>query len=384
MFPDTYCEPLSLRATAHPNACAIIFSSAGIPMEFSILCDAGRSIQTMGVYRSIVSRRAIFFLSLLIGFPAAARSATMEDSAKELARKIVAALPARDNISCEIRNRSSLRPDEVARVDKTIKTELAAEGVHLAEGGAASSVMVTLSENWKEFVWTAEIVAGGASRAVLLAVPRDGAAPAASNAMHVTVRSEKFWDGPQQILDADEVHNGVGKSWLLLLSPLVFEVQDLQTGMSSTIDISAQYFRNRDPWGEIGVSPLRETGFSTGDTVCIVQLEPLALTRCSPEGRTIPFALFPPPPGQRIELSIASVCGVSDQFLATSMRDYSQTDTLQVFHRESTGRVPMSGELEFPGPVLALHPDRDAPRAIVRNLATGNYEAYRLAISCGE
>jgi hypothetical protein len=40
--------------------------------------------------------------------------------------------------------------------------------------------------------------------------------------------------------------------------------------------------------------------------------------------------------------------------------------------------------LDLPGPIVALHTAPDAPRAIVRNLTTGNYEAYRLAISCGE
>jgi hypothetical protein len=92
----------------------------------------------------------------------------------------------------------------------------------------------------------------------------------------------------------------------------------------------------------------------------------------------------PRPPGKGIELVILPVCGGTNQFLASGGRDYTQTDSLQVFQTELNGPVAMSGELDFPGPILALHIAPDAPRAIVRNLATGNYEAYRLDISCGQ
>ena len=79
-----------------------------------------------------------------------------------------------------------------------------------------------------------------------------------------------------------------------------------------------------------------------------------------------------------------SVCGGASQFLATSARDYTQTDSLQVFQTESTGAVAVSTDLDFPGPITALHGVSETPRAVVRNLTTGNYEAYRLSFSCGQ
>jgi hypothetical protein len=89
-------------------------------------------------------------------------------------------------------------------------------------------------------------------------------------------------------------------------------------------------------------------------------------------------------PGMGMELTIAPVCGGTNQFLATAARDYTQADSLQVFQLEANGASPMSAELDFPGPILDLHSALDANRVIVRNLATGNYEAYRLDISCGQ
>jgi hypothetical protein len=92
----------------------------------------------------------------------------------------------------------------------------------------------------------------------------------------------------------------------------------------------------------------------------------------------------PPPPGKGTLIEMKAVCGGASQFLATGGRDYTQTDSVQVFQTESTGAVAVSTELDFPGPITALHAISDAPRAVVQNLATGNYEAYRLSFSCGQ
>ena len=92
----------------------------------------------------------------------------------------------------------------------------------------------------------------------------------------------------------------------------------------------------------------------------------------------------PPPPGKGTVIEMKPVCGGASQFLATGARDYTQTDSVQVFQTESSGAVAVSTELDFPGPITALHAISDAPRAVVRNLTTGNYEAYRLSFSCGQ
>jgi hypothetical protein len=128
-----------------------------------------------------------------------------------------------------------------------------------------------------------------------------------------------------------------------------------------------------------------------------VNLESPDLSGCSPEqgsegkplGGRIPVIFDiapagPPPPGKGTVVEMQPVCGGSNQFLATSARDYTQTDSLQVFQTQSSGAVAISSELDFPGPVTALHSVSATPRAVVRNLTTGNYEAYRLSFSCGQ
>lgn len=327
-----------------------------------------------------------------------ARASSLEDSAREFASRIAAALPAGQAASCEVRNLSSLQPDDVARIERVLKTELPAcdaRAESSSEGRAA--VIVTLSENWKGLVWTGEIRRLDVSRTVVFAVPRAGEGRPAPNAMHVTVRSERFWDGPERILDAAEVSGGNGKSWLVSLLDSHLAIQDLQTGSSEKLALPPAEPISRDPWGRLDAGKSSSViWFAAGSRICKVDLETRSSPDClsgeelnRPLGGRIPILIDiapagPKPPGKGLELEIAPVCGGTNQFLASSGRDYTQSDSLQVFQMEPNGPLAMSGELDFPGPILALHIAPDAPRAIVRNLTTGNYEAYRLDISCGQ
>jgi hypothetical protein len=365
---------------------------------FFVLREDKRNTTMMSADRSNLSCRAVLLLFVLIGIPTAVRSSTLEDSAKDLARKIAAALPAGENVSCEIRNLSSLKPGEAARIEQALKAELQERGIHLTSTEVAITVAVILSENFKGFVWTGEIHQGNTSQVVLIDVERLPENGASHDAMPVTIRSEKFWEGPERILDAGEISGGAGKSWLVLLLPDGLRIQDRQTGAASTIGITSVQSASRDPWGNLGLE-------QNGDTValflspryCNVNLETRTLAECEPtEGSAAvpPSSRFPvifdiepqgpPLAGKGTEVEMKSVCGGASQFLATGARDYTQTDSLQAFQTESSGAIAVSSELDFPGPITALHAGANPPRAVVRNLATGNYEAYRLSFSCGQ
>ncbi len=401
-MPDTHCASVVGRRAAREVAYAMISFNL-VPCEgLYFLQFGGQDCEPMiCAVRSALARRAIPFLYVLLGAPILAHSASLEDSAKELARKIATALPDQVRVSCEVRNISSLRPYEVARIEQALKTELEARGVRVSPASdGPTSVAVSLSQNWKEFVWTGEIHRPDTTSVVFLAVPRDGEDHFASNAMHVTLRTEKFWEGPERILDAAQVSSASGRSWLLLLLPTTLSILDLQTGSTSKVDfanLGVEQSNNRDPWGKLGASPASSIiWFAVSSYTCKVDMEAPSAPECtakkepdpSTPGSSPPLMDLAPAgptsPDKGIELVIAPVCGGANQFLATSARDYTQTDSLQVFQTEPGGPIAMSGELDFPGPILALHAGFDAPRAVVRNLSTGNYEAYRLAVTCGE
>jgi hypothetical protein len=365
---------------------------------YFIVREAKNTTPIMAADRTILSCRAALFLFVLIGIPSVVHSSTLEDSAKELARKIAATLPAAENASCEIRNVSSLSNGEVARIEKAIKDELQERGIRLTSGGGEITLLITLSENFKKLVWTVEIRQGDISRVVFVSLERSSEIRAFSSAMPVTIRSEKFWEGPERILDAGEISGGAEKSWLVLLLPGGLLIQDKQTGLESTIEIASNQSASRDPWGNLGLGQTGNTiAFFLAPRVCEANLETRSLTECVPtEGSAggpapgrFPIMIDitpagPPPPGKGTQIAMGSICGGANQFFATGARDYTQTDSLQVFQTELTGAVAVSTELEFPGPITALHAGSGTPRAVVRNLTSGNYEAYRLSISCGQ
>jgi len=394
-MPDTHYAKRWQRSTELPSGCAIISDSPGRRAKYIFVFRlARRNTPMMAANRLSLSSRAILFLLVLMGIPSAARSSILEDSAKELARKIAAALPAQENVSCEIRNISSLQPDEVAEIEKAFKAELQDRGVRLSESSdGAIRVAITLSENFRDFVWTGEIHKADTSQVVLIAAERPSENHAFSSAMSMTIRSEKFWKGPEHILDANEVVGIGGKPWIALLLADRLVISE-PTGKLEIMLVPAV---RRDSWGKLEPGQSGNTiAISLVSRECTVDLNTRRLVECLPDDLQpdIPISRFqmrmdftpagPAPPGKGIEVVIGSVCGGANQFLATGAGDYTQTDSVQAFQMESAGPVPISPELSFPGPIIALHTELDAARAIVRNLTTGDYEAYRLAISCGQ
>lgn len=83
-------------------------------------------------------------------------------------------------------------------------------------------------------------------------------------------------------------------------------------------------------------------------------------------------------------VSVQTACGTGWQIMTTREGDFSKTDAVQA--QEWTGRAfrPVSAEMEFDGPVLALRKGSDvnSVRAMVRNLKNGMYEAYSLSVYC--
>jgi hypothetical protein len=398
-MPDTHCAKPILRGPARANPCAMIFLVPGNrePEAHVAPRDCGRITPMMFVHRSTVLVRPILLLLVSLSLPAWTRSATLEDSAKEFAGKIASAISAqgaRGNISFELRNTSSLRPDEAARIDLAIRADLEERGMHVSPSSDSETKMaITLAQNWRDLVWTANVRVADTTETVVLSIPRT-MADSLANPSRATLHSEKFWEGAEHVLDVVRGEGPGGQIITALLLPDKLVVQE-STGR---LEIPFSATPARDPIGKLGsVGVGSATWFAVPPGLCKVDLDtPRGAPECLAkeeqdrpmEGR-YPLMIDgapagPLPAGKGTELVIVPVCGGVSQFLATSDRDDTQTDTVQLFGMESGGPVAISGELNFPGPVLALHSAPDAPRAIARNLSTGNYEAYRLAISCAQ
>jgi hypothetical protein len=84
--------------------------------------------------------------------------------------------------------------------------------------------------------------------------------------------------------------------------------------------------------------------------------------------------------------SVKSTCGLGWQVLATGNSDGNRPDSVRAFQFPDRDPVAVSEAIAMNGPVIALwtEPSGSTAVAIARNLRTGQYEAFRLAISCGQ
>jgi hypothetical protein len=384
-----------------PNACAMISRSVG--HRGKLLCTlrvAAHSAPMMGINRSNLSRRTILLLLVLLGMPWAARSNTLEDSAKELARKIAAALPVQEEVALDIRKLSSLGPNDFAVIEQNLKSELQTLGVRTAGTSAATSTIeVTLSENLTSFVWAAEIRRGDSSQVVFLAFPKALENRMASSGMPITLRSEKFWEGSQRILDAIIGNDSMGGKTLLLLTPDALLIRRAGSDVISTVPIPPSGMATRDP---AMVLTSTENGVTVRSMaqICSIDTNAGTLVECHPR------PIDGPPSSRAFELldlarpgpehvdrgsqitAFPDSCGRGQLYLAAGPRDYTEPDTILLFEATVTHGViaekALSDLLHFPGPVMAIQSGGAPPRAIVHDLQSGNYEAYHISISCGQ
>jgi hypothetical protein len=333
--------------------------------------------------------------------PNAARCDALEDSARELARKIAAVLSTGENVSCEIRNVSSLKSEEVTRIEQTLTVELQNKGVRTqTDGSAKVGILVTLSENLKNFIWTAEIRQGDTSQVILLTGPRPQENRVDSSVMPITLHNEKFWEGPEQILDAFEETASNDAGTLFLLQPDGLVIRKKGADSSFKVEILMAQVATRTPFGFVqGENACQQLEFAPcvavilNGYICMIALEERTAGECHIPGPSARDSMPPPPVvfkdatyprGRSLPSTpLSSHCGAEIGF-GMGSGDYTQPDFVEAFEWRGATYIPLSNELSFPGPVLALQVIDRAPTAIVRNLQTGNYEAYRLSITCAQ
>lgn len=83
--------------------------------------------------------------------------------------------------------------------------------------------------------------------------------------------------------------------------------------------------------------------------------------------------------------SVKSPCGSGWQVLATQS-GLGSSDAIRAFEMPERNPVPVSVPVEFAGPVTALWAEANGTSviAVSKNAATGIYEAYRVAVACGQ
>jgi hypothetical protein len=157
------------------------------------------------------------FLLASLFLPSSVFASGLGDAARQLAHKIAAAAGP-GAIALEVTNRSSLDEKSVREVRNALESELQVEGVHSAKAEQAmGTVGVVLSENLREYVWTAEIAIGSDEKKVaMVSLPRSPTGASFAPALPVVLKTTLLFSQEQPMLDAALVDMPGGSRLLVL------------------------------------------------------------------------------------------------------------------------------------------------------------------------
>jgi hypothetical protein len=109
--------------------------------------------------------------------------------ARELADQLRRQIPPPARLDWSVQNRSTLSEDELRAIRRAIGTEFGSAGYRAGESGAsAGQVRISVSENFQNYLWVAQVLRGETSSVMMVAVPRAPATPPRENASLVISR----------------------------------------------------------------------------------------------------------------------------------------------------------------------------------------------------
>jgi len=346
-----------------------------------------------------------------------------DEPSHALAQKIAAVLKTREPISLVFNTASS-------DVTVALERELRGLGINTAAQGG-TVVKVTLSENFRGLVWVAEI----RGEVVIEERPRP---PEAAATVSLVIEKKKLLEQELRILDIAPL----GHSLLVLDAESVSVYESSQRKMGIRLPISRPLPRdlrgrlfvqgdvyqaylpgltcNGNTANGLSISCRDEGLWPLGPNARGMSIPtrnffenfvlPDGLQKRMPpfftavqlpdhghadwafaatDGRTHLYnATFEPGPisnGWGSDLAaIGSECGSRTLLLATGTGDDTAPDFVQAFELTDSAPHPIGDPVSFPGPVTALWAasEHGTALAVSRDLKSGRYAAFRLAIPC--
>ena len=368
-------------------------------------------------------------------------------AASQFAKKIVDRAPA-SSASIAIKNRSSLNAETVAAIRDGLLRQLQGRGWKLGKAEESdTSIVVTLAETARAYVWTAEINKAGTRDVAVFDLPRsreDGSA----SADRVVLSPTLLVSSTVPLLDAALLEGKIAEgTHLLALTPTsiqLYQLQSSQWHMVQSQPLLHDPIATRDLRGRI--APAQGDGFDaflpgihcTGAAAgalsanCRESDDPWPLTddrrllafyaasrnyftgvisgANAQNGNVNPFysaaalndgVVYAGIDGrQRFSLpgrhssalaarwgsniaALESSCQ-SELILASSPSDFSQGDSITAFRSSGADFNAVSEPIPFAGPVLSLKTSVDRQQSIaIVSSSSGRYEAYLLTARCG-
>jgi hypothetical protein len=302
---------------------------------------------------------------------------------RELARRVFAELPRNKSSCVNWTNHDAVSEARSQQWKGAFDEELKGKAGDVEPVSAGNcAVNVELQKTPTQIVLTAEVESGGKERAHLFAeIPRAEVSAESGGVSAPRMEKELLWQQSERILDAIFVRgeNGSGGRLIVLQRDtlIVHEKAGTEWKALLTKPLGEASVMQRAPRGEIYFSvdqPDRAKIVFAGKS-CQTSLKDTSALTCQPGSDAA-----------RTGMLLVSVCDSRAWWLRGDGGDMTMPDRLELVQPSTQKTETAVAELPVPGPVLSISSGEGvrADTAVVFNLATGNYEVYRVALACGE
>ena len=177
---------------------------------------------------------------------------------QQLARKI-SVITGPGTISIGVVNRSSISRKDTEEITRGLQVQLSAVGVHSVNAEqAAANVQVSLSENFQNYIWVAEIHQGTSeSSVVMISFPRPTGAILGSELAALSIHKALLWSQDERILDVVSLDVNGNPLHLIVLTPDqlgIYRFQDGRWQQDQSLPITHAHSWPRDLRGRLILS----------------------------------------------------------------------------------------------------------------------------------
>ena len=320
----------------------------------------------------------LFFLS---NSAAIARDDSPERHVRELAQRVSAEFP-RAKMNCiNWNNRGAVTEANSQQWKGAFLDELQAKQGDPSANASKCPVSIFLERTPAEIVLTAEVENGNDQQHLFACVSRAGIPAETNSSRSLRLEKEILWQQSDRVLDAIFVRaeNG-GNDRLILLQKEALVVQEKQSGVwkvALSKPLGEAVVTRRAPRGELSFSldQPNMVKISFGGKSCQAALNDASALNCQTDSEPA-----------RTGMLLASTCDSRVWWLRGDDGDSTMPDRFELVNSAAPQSQPPIAELPTPGPILSISSGEAlrADTAVVFNLATGNYEIYRIALACGQ
>jgi hypothetical protein len=311
---------------------------------------------------------------------AQAQPQTLEDCVERLARKAVA-LPHERRMSLVWTNHATLSEQRVENLRAAFAARLEAAQVRLVQGEAAPALLVSIEQTPSQMVFTAAVPAEGNTNVAIEEVARSLVARDTRPSNVLRLEKELCWQQEAKILSAvlPATSSADEKKMIVLGEDALVIYGEEQGAWSLRSTKSLPPGTNqpqRSARGQLLLADenVSQVGILLPGRRCETNWTDDSAVACASSNTEMHAA----------RLLAAPACGPHTWWLRSDGTDWTSEDRLTLRNSAAPSNSAPAAELNVPGPVFSISagPDAGSATAVVRNVATGNYEVYRVALSC--